>query len=79
MYCDTIAVMSHGRLIMYGDCKAVFSEKDVLTEAGLDVPQITTTVHELRRKGIDIPKSIYTVDGAIEAIKAYLSGVSNEL
>lgn len=79
MYCDTIAVMSHGELIMHGDCKTVFSEKDMLTEAGLDVPQITTTVHELRRKGIDIPKSIYTVDGAIEAIKAYLSGDSNEL
>ena len=79
MYCDTIAVMSHGELIMHGTCKEVFSEKEMLTEAGLDVPEITNTVHALRKKGIDIPKSIYTVDGALNAIKEYLRGDNNGL
>ena len=77
MYCDTIAVMSHGKLIMNGNCKEVFSEKEMLTEAGLDVPEITNTVHALRKKGIDIPKSIYTVDGALNAIREYLQGDNN--
>lgn len=79
MYCDTIAVMSHGKLIMHGDCKTVFSEKEMLTEAGLDVPEITNTVHALRKKGIEISKSIYTVDGAVNAIKEYLRGDNNGL
>lgn len=79
MYCDTIAVMSHGKLIMHSSCKEVFSEKAMLTEAGLDVPEITNTIHALRDKGIDIPKSIYTVDGAVNAIKEYLRGDSNGL
>ena len=79
MYCDTIAVMSHGKLIMHGDCKTVFSEKEMLTEAGLDVPEITNTVHALRKKGIEISKSIYTVDGAVNAIKEYLRGDKNGL
>ena len=79
MYCDTIAVMSHGKLIMHGDCKTVFSEKEMLTEAGLDVPEITNTVHALRKRGIEISKSIYTVDGAVNAIKEYLRGDNNGL
>ena len=79
MYCDTIAVMSHGKLIMHGDCKTVFSEKEMLTEAGLDVPEITNTVHALRKRGIEISKSIYTVDGAVNAIKEYLRGDKNGL
>lgn len=77
MYCDTIAVMSHGKLIMQGSCKEVFSEKEMLTQAGLDVPEITNAVHALRNKGINISKSIYTVDGAIDAIKEYLRGDTN--
>ena len=77
MYCDTIAVMSHGKLIMQGSCKEVFSEKEMLTQAGLDVPEITNAVHALRNKGINISKSIYTVDGAIDAIKEYLRGDKN--
>ncbi len=79
MYCDTIAVMSHGKLIMHGSCKDVFSEKEMLTEAGLDVPEITNTAHALREKGINISKSIYTVDGALNAIKEYLRGDNNGL
>ncbi len=79
MYCDTIAVMSHGKLIMHGDCKTIFSEKEMLAEAGLDVPEITNTVHALRKRGIEISKSIYTVDGAVNAIKEYLRGDKNGL
>ncbi len=74
MYCDTIAVMSHGKMIMHGSCKDVFSKKEMLAEAGLDVPEITNTVYALCEKGINISKSIYTVDGAVEAIKEYLRG-----
>ena len=79
MYCDSIAVMSHGSMIMHGSCKEVFSEKTMLTDAGLDVPEITNTVYALREKGIDIPRSIYTVDGAVSAIKEYMRGESNGL
>jgi energy-coupling factor transport system ATP-binding protein len=77
MYCDTIAVMSHGKLIMHNSCQEVFSKKQMLTDAGLDVPEITSVVHMLKEKGIDISTSIYTVDGAVNAIKKYLRGDKN--
>jgi len=79
MYCDNIAVMAHGKLIMHGSCEEVFSNKKILTEAGLDVPEITNTVYCLREKGIDVSKSIYTVDGAVEAIKKCIRGDKNGL
>ncbi len=80
MYCDKIAVMSHGRLVLNGDCKEIFSERELLRSAGLDVPEITNVVYALKEKGIDIPKSIYTIDGAFEAIKQCVNrGDENEL
>lgn len=77
MYCDSIIVMSHGELLMHGSCKEVFSKKEMLTKSGLDVPEITNTVYALNGLGINIPKSIYTVDGAVLAIKEYLRGDGN--
>lgn len=74
MYCDTIAVMSRGEMVMHDSCEEVFSKKQILTDAGLDVPEITNVVHLLNEKGIDIPTSIYTVDGAIKAILEKLRG-----
>ena len=79
MYCDSIAVMSHGEMIMHGSCEEVFSQKQMLTDAGLDVPEITNVVHMLYEKGIDIPTSIYTVDGAVKAILEKMRGGKNGL
>ena len=80
MYCDTIAVMSHGKLVLDGDCATIFSQRELLRSAGLDVPEITNVVYALKEKGIDISRSIYTVDGAFEAIRNYVKrGDGNEL
>ena len=78
MYCDNVIVLSHGELLTQGACSQVFSQKDLLTKAGLDVPEITNTVCALREQGILIPNSIYTVQGAFDAIKEYMNrGDSN--
>ena len=80
MYCDEIAVMSRGKMILKGDCRAIFSEREMLRSAGLDVPEITNIVYALKEKGVDISKSIYTVDGAFEAIKRSMNrGDNHEL
>lgn len=78
MYCDNVIVLSHGELLTQGACSQVFSQKDLLTKSGLDVPEITNTVCALREQGILIPNSIYTVQGAFDAIKEYMNrGDSN--
>ena len=79
MYCDTIAVMSHGKMILHGSCEEVFSEKQMLIDAGLDVPEITNLIHLLNEKGVNIPTSIYTVDGAVKAILEKMRGSTDGL
>ncbi len=77
MYCDRLAVMSHGRLAMEGTCAEVFAQAELLRSAGLDVPEISNIVLALRRRGIDISRDIYTVDGAFSAICDYVRRSKN--
>ena len=72
LYCDNIIVLAHGKVLTSGTCKEVFSQRDLIREAGLDVPEITNTVYALRSKGINISSSIYTVENAYDAIKSYI-------
>ena len=67
-YCDRIAVMSGGKLIMNGTRDEIFSDASKLEEAGLDIPQITKLALLLKEKGVDISESIYTIDGAFNAL-----------
>lgn len=69
MYCDRAIVMARGKIVTHGTCEEVFSQHKLLLEVGLDVPEITGIILALRSKGLDIPENIYTVDGAVEAIK----------
>jgi energy-coupling factor transport system ATP-binding protein len=74
MYCDRIIVMSHGKLILGGEPKDVFSQVKLLQSAGLDVPEIAKIITSLREKGVNISKDIYTVEGAVEALSALKEG-----
>ena len=74
MYCDRIIVMSHGKLILEGEPKDVFSQVKLLQSAGLDVPEIAKIITSLREKGVNISKDIYTVEGAVEALSALKEG-----
>ncbi len=74
MYCDRIIVMSHGKLILEGEPKDVFSQVKLLQSAGLDVPEIAKIITSLREKGVSISKDIYTVEGAVEALSALKEG-----
>ena len=73
-YCDELFVLSHGKLILQGDCREVFSEGELLRSAGLDVPEIYGVVRAIRKNSIDISKYIYTVNGAVDAICEYIEG-----
>lgn len=65
---DKVLVMNNGEAAMYGTVEEVYSHGEELHDMGLNIPHITKVVMGLRKKGFDIPKSIYTVDKAYEAI-----------
>ena len=69
---DRVAVMDHGALIADGTPKEVFRNIALLKSVGLDVPQVTELVHELRKTGLRLPEDILTVDECIGALSALL-------
>ena len=67
-HADRIIVLDHGRILMEGTPKEVFSQVEKLHEIGLDVPQMTELSHALRLKGYDIPADILTIDEMADSI-----------
>ncbi len=65
---DRLIVMSGGKIILSGTPNEVFSHSDELVSAGLDLPQITHIVNALKKRGIELNGSIYTVKQAVKAI-----------
>ena len=63
-FCDEIIVMDHAKVRMNGPRDEIFAHSDELIDAGLDIPEITKMIWLLRARGIDIDRSIYTVDRA---------------
>lgn len=71
-YCDRVAVMDHGRLVLTGKAREVFSNRELLSGIGLDVPQITELFYRLNKKHPFIRKDILTVEEGIEELKRLL-------
>lgn len=59
---DRILVLRDSRVYMDGTPRQVFARADELVEAGLDVPQATKIALALRRLGLELPATVYTVD-----------------
>lgn len=55
---DRVIVMDHGRVVMQGMPREIFSQVEELKKYRLDVPQATLTAHELRKAGLELPAGI---------------------
>ena len=65
---DRVIVINDGRVAMNDTPKIVFSRVDKLHEIGLDVPQVTELIYELKHHGIDLPKDLIDISEGAEAI-----------
>lgn len=65
---DRVLVMSQGEILMEGTPKQVFSQVEKIKELGLDVPQVTELVYELRKEGIDIRPDVLSVEELVELL-----------
>ena len=65
---DKIYVMDHGRVVMEGTPKEIFSRVDELKAYRLDVPQVTILSDELRKRGLDIPAGILKKEELVETL-----------
>ena len=66
---DRVIVINDGRLLMDGTPDEVFAQREILQNVGLEVPQCTSLVHDLRALGIPLEGSeISNVEGCAEMI-----------
>ena len=70
---DKIFVMDHGKVVMEGSPKEIFSKVDELKSYRLDVPQVTILADELKKCGLDIPKGILRKEELVEAVERLTS------
>lgn len=70
---DRVVVIDNGKILRDGTPKEVFAEVETLKSVGLDVPQVTELVYELRAEGVDLPQDILTEDECYAALKKLLS------
>lgn len=66
---ERVIVMNKGGIDMEGTVEEIFSRSERLCEIGLEVQQITRIAGKLNSLGYDVPKNIYTVEDAADAIK----------
>lgn len=72
-FSDRILVMNHAGIFCFDETEKVFSRAEEITQIGLDVPQITRVFLELKKRGIDFGKEVYTVDYARKLILKHLN------
>ena len=70
--CDRVVVMDHGSILMEGGPREVFSQVERLKSVGLDVPQVTELMHELRQAGVDVRDDIITEEECIRELARLL-------
>lgn len=63
---DRVIIMHEGTILLDGKPEDVFEKADVIKQANLTVPLAVDIASRLRKKGIDIPKSVITREDMVE-------------
>lgn len=69
---DRIVVMNKSKLVMFDKTQKVFARGDELEKIGLRIPQITKIMSQLRKRGVDVPEGILTVDSAVDYLLPFI-------
>lgn len=67
-----VIVIDDGKIKLDGTPREVFSAVDAVKAAGLDVPQVTELMLEIRRDGFLLPADTLTFAEGADAIEAYI-------
>lgn len=71
---DRVIVMDNGKIIADDIPEIIYSKEPELEAIGLDVPQITSAMTLLEKKGYKFDKTIITVEEAFEALIKQIGG-----
>ena len=65
---DYVYVMDHGKVVMKGTPREIFSDVDKLKAYRLDVPQVTLLAHELKESDVNVPDGVLTTGELVDAL-----------
>ena len=71
---DRLLVMNHGQNVMNGTPAEVFSHAEELVEMGLAIPKMTQLFLALKRRGVTVDTSVFSVEQARQALRPLLKG-----
>ena len=71
---DRLLVMNHGQNVMNGTPAEVFSHAEALVEMGLAIPKMTQLFLALKRRGVPVDTSVFSVEQARQALRPLLKG-----
>lgn len=69
---DRVIVIDKGEVIASGTPKEIFSQGEMMKKAGLEVPQVSQLMENLKKNGIDVPADIITIDEAAKVLEKLL-------
>ena len=67
---DRLVVVNDGRIPFAGTPREVFAHEEELIAMGLGVPQVTRVLHQLRKLGVDVDDTAYTMEQAKAVVMA---------
>lgn len=74
-YADKVLVMNRGRAVCCGNVDEVFGNTDILTDAGLDVPDVTVIFNKLHKMGVPLDPNVYRMSEAQSRLFSLLGEV----
>lgn len=69
---NRVVVMDHGKALLDGTPRQVFSQVDLLKKHRLDVPQATELMDLLRKEGCPFPEDVLTVEECVDVLECLL-------
>ncbi len=66
---DRVLVMDHGKIVLDGAPRDIFSQVETLNRLGLAVPQTTELLYELRKHGFELPFNLLELEPCAQAIQ----------
>lgn len=68
---DRVVVMNDGDILLDGSPEEVFQQDELIRSVNLDVPLAVEIANDLRKRGIDVPKDVITIERMVDYICQY--------
>ena len=75
---DRVLVLNHGSVAMMEPVEEIFTHAELLGKMGLSVPAVTKVFALLRKHGVCVPETVYTLDQAQDELLRLLKGGASD-